>query len=390
MSNQLRLAVITGAFPPLPCGIGDYTARLIQSLQELGNITFQIFTSETPRKENEDLVIAVSKNWNWRDIGKILKQIRSEDLNLLHIQYPSGYYGRHPAINFLPLLIRLQNVLRRKKPTFCILTLHEYTTFKLLGKLRIWFTALSCHTIISVSPTTLHFLRPLNHLGKKLKFIPVGSNIGAKPPLEFQSSPNQWQRRHNLPENGPVIVYFGYLSPNKGLHILIQALQQLSQPFRLLLIAEPVMQEGQNFQAYVRELLALIKQEGLDEKIQWTGYATDEEVAAYLQSATIAVFPFTDGVSLRRTSLQAALLNGVATISTFPNKAEEGGELKSGENIWLVPPNNTEALKTAIAKLLSEPELRQKLAKNALAFAQTFSWSDIAAQHLKLYKTFQR
>jgi glycosyltransferase involved in cell wall biosynthesis len=227
----------------------------------------------------------------------------------------------------------------------------------------------------------------LRILGKKLQYIPLSSNISNNTPPEYTANPQEWRQAHGVATDQPIIAYFGYISENKGLHTLLEAVAKLKESYQLLLIAEPKAQDS-NYQAYFERLEGQIKNLDLDQKIHWTGFATSALVAAYLQSATIAVLPFVDGVSLRRTSLMAALANATPVISTQATDSNEGQTLISGENIWLIPPENPQALAAAIQHLLQNPTLRQKLAENGQKFAQNFSWPAIAEQHLELYRHY--
>jgi glycosyltransferase involved in cell wall biosynthesis len=84
----------------------------------------------------------------------------------------------------------------------------------------------------------------------------------------------------------------------------------------------------------------------------------------------------------------AALANATPVISTQATDSSEGQSLISGENIWLVPPENPQALTEAIQHVLQDFTLRQKLAENGQKFAQNFSWPAIAEQHLELYRHY--
>ena len=77
-------------------------------------------------------------NWSWRigrDVRAALQQLRPD---ILHIQYQTGAYGMHPAINFLPW--RLQRVPRRPH---VVVTAHDLLPpylFPKAGRLRQWVT----------------------------------------------------------------------------------------------------------------------------------------------------------------------------------------------------------------------------------------------------------
>jgi glycosyltransferase involved in cell wall biosynthesis len=138
-----------------------------------------------------------------------------------------------------------------------------------------------------------------------------------------------------------------------------------------------------------------------------------EEASGYLLAADVAAFPFTDGASLRRGSLLAALAHGVPTVSTTaPGRSPRAGiqpraarrigastvplpaaggfhprelRLRDGENLLLVPPGDDVALAGALARLVDDAGLRARLAAGGRALAGALSWPRIAAAHRAIY-----
>ena len=63
--------------------------------------------------------------------------------------------------------------------------------------------------------------------------------------------------------------------------------------------------------------------------------------------------------------------------------------VRDGETGLLVPPNDPDALRNALRKLMRDPGLRAKLGKSGQEFALTeLSWASIAEKHLGFYKKF--
>ncbi len=387
-----RICIISGTFPPVHCGIGDYTARLMEGLVDAvnqgqdKNFEFTVLTSNQaqPKDGQNYRLVGLVERWDWPTFRQVLGWLNRNRPDVVHIEYPTALYGRHPAITLLPFFIWLQALVRRFPAPARVLTIHEYQTFRILGKTRIWLMALFSNGIIGVSRETLYSLRFLKLLGKKLEYIPLSTNIGSSTPPEYQQNPKIWRQAQGIATNGPVIAYFGFVSPAKGLHTLIEAFAKLDPPAQLLLITEPKAQDA-SYQNYYNQIDALLQIHNLQNSVKWTGFVDDMAVAACLQSATLVVLPFSDGVSLRRTSLQAALANAAPVITTHPAYPLEGEGLVSGENIWLVPAENPQALAEALKTLLANETLRQRLAENGQKFAQQFSWPAIAQQHLELY-----
>ncbi|HEU4455927.1 MAG TPA: glycosyltransferase family 4 protein [Longimicrobium sp.] len=104
---------------------------------------------------------------------------------------------------------------------------------------------------------------------------------------------------------------------------------------------------------------------GLRGRIVAPGWLPPERVSVHLQACDVAVQPYPDGASTRRTTLMAALANGVPTVTT-------GGRFT--EPVWaespvaMVPANDAAALSVAVLDLLDDAARRRKAGDAARAF----------------------
>ena len=102
---------MTGSFPPMKCGIGDYSCNLAKSLAacaeiQIGVLT-SVFDSNESESEREGLeVFPIMKSWGLAETLRVIKIIRYWSPDIVHIQYPTqGIYGLLywflPMISFL-------------------------------------------------------------------------------------------------------------------------------------------------------------------------------------------------------------------------------------------------------------------------------------------------
>ncbi len=104
---------------------------------------------------------------------------------------------------------------------------------------------------------------------------------------------------------------------------------------------------------------------GLRGRIVAPGWLPPDRVSVHLQACDVAVQPYPDGASTRRTTLMAAIANGVPTVTT-------GGRFT--EPVWaespvpLVPANDAAALSVAVLDLLDDVARRRKIGDAARAF----------------------
>jgi len=174
------------------------------------------------------------------------------------------------------------------------------------------------------------------------------------------------------PKEAPLIVSLSRHDPRKGVEILIRALGCLKQagvPFRACLV-------GRGELLHAHRLLA--QNLGLDGTTVLTGLVPDP--FPYLSCADIFVLP-----SLAESSGSLALLEalqaGAAVIASDVDGIPE--DVKHGESALLVKSGSVPELTQALTNLLSNPELRLRLANQGRElFARRFS-ADVFARAIR-------
>lgn len=396
----LRVAFVTGEFPPLRGGVGDYTDRLTHHLADQG-VDITVITSaavssaEVPSPDDRSVaVVREIGDWGWPSWRQIRTILRQRPADIVHVQYQTGAYGLHPAVNLLPLWLRFLN----PKPKV-ITTFHDLRVpyiFPKIGRLRelanLALAGLSDLAIV----TNEDDYRVLERRGKsELSLIPIGSNIAVDPPRGFQ--PATWRNQLGVAPDQTLLAYFGFLNSSKGLDVLLDALSILRRAegagsYRLLMVGGGVGDTDPTNKAYKEQLQQQITRLDLTDSIIWTDYANHPEISACLLSAQMGVFPFLDGASFRRGSLLAALFHGLPIISTSPPNGniaiseESLPRLVDGLNALLVPPGQAEPLAEAIRRLSADEDLRHRLADGAEALARGFQWEGIAKETILLYR----
>jgi len=369
----MKIALITGSFPNHPCGVGDYTARLAEQLA-LKGATVYVLTTDRPEIQTLDndrvKVIKAVPSWRLIQLPRLLRRLIEIRPDVVHIQYPTRGYGRHLLVPFFPIAHRL---LFRKTPL--VVTLHEFSLAHWLRKIsQIFLISLSDNVITPDDRERRSLLGWSKSLAFRSRVIPIGANIESATDRPAGSS---------IRLKDPYLVYFGFYSKSKDLYMLLEAFQKVSQgpvKCRLVMIMELSAdnREHQRFSVTLNRL-------GLGEAVTITGYCPPDAVSRYLSGAAICILPFSDGVSLRRTSFLTALNYGLPTVTTVGKDFPE--MLKNWENVVMVPVGDSLAMADAIVKLLTEPELCGKISGNAKRLSESFSWPSIAEDHINLYNT---
>jgi glycosyltransferase involved in cell wall biosynthesis len=389
----MRVLFITGEFPPMPGGVGACTQEIARALvasgAEVGVLTS---TRAQPviRNSREAFVIRpeISK-WNWFSISKIARVMREFAPDVVHIQYQTGAFAMHPAINFLARLFPLFPSFP-SHPKF-VTTFHDLRVpylFPKAGRVRDWVTrelARNCDAVIATNDDDHRQLLTFNL--KLLTLIPIGSNVTTQPFPNYQRE--VWRAQIGVAENETLVGYFGFLNHSKGGETLIRALAQIPRA-KLLLIGGQIGASDPTDVAYRARVQALSAELGLNARVIWTDFAPDEIISAHFHACDVIALPYRDGASYRRGTLMAALAHGGAIVTTVVSRqssvVSQLPPLCDGENCLLIPPDDPHALATAIERAMASPELRAKIRAGARDLAQNFTWDKIARQHRALYQ----
>jgi glycosyltransferase involved in cell wall biosynthesis len=375
----MRIGLISGEYPPMRGGIGDYTRELAQALAAAGH-DISILTdcrAKVDDSHSDFTITPIINRWDWRSGSQIRQWSRDCTLDVVNIQYETAAYGMSAAIHLLPRFVTM--------PT--ITTFHDLRVpylFPKAGKVReqaLWLLARQSLGVIATDSADA------DRLGKmvprtSITQIPIGSNIPTTPPTDFDRT--LWREAHAVTPNTCLIGYFGFMNANKGLEILIDSLAQAVQTgvdARLVMIGGGATESDLNAAAYAETIRARIDSAGLTGRVQWTGFITPEEVSTWLLACDVVALPFTDGVSLRRGSFLAALAHGCTILTTPPQTNVPGINAVAA----FVPANAPDAMARELSALAGDAKRRQSLGEAAKAFAQQFSWSAIAAQTADFY-----
>jgi glycosyltransferase involved in cell wall biosynthesis len=195
------------------------------------------------------------------------------------------------------------------------------------------------------------------------------------------------------PLNGPststfprTIGYLGRICPDKGLHLLLEAMRPLAEDpgvpaFRVS--AAGYLDPGDR--PYLARLLAQTAAWGLSERFEYLGELDREAKIAFLQSLDVmtapALVPESKGLSVLE-----AWANGVPAVlpahGAFPEMvADTGGGL-------LFAPGSVQGLAAALGRMLREEPLADECGRRAhQAVHQRYGAERMARQTLELYET---
>ncbi len=373
----MRIGFVTGEYPPLRGGVGDYTRLLALHLAARG-AEIHILTGRAGQRSDAGITVYPRiGHWSIGALGQARRWAQEQNLDIAHLQFQTAAFGMSPWVHFLPLFLR--------RPTFT--TFHDLRApylFPKAGPLRAasvrWLARTSTGVIVTgpgdraALPTHLHIAE-----------IPVGSNILAPLPANYDRAATRAQ--YGAGPADFVLAHFGFTHVSKGLATLLTALANLRQdgvPAQLWLVGASLGDSDLRNREAQEELQGQIRALGLADSVRASGYLKEAAVRAALTAADVVVLPYREGAAYHHGSLQAAIHAGCAIISTTPQSP--ASRFRNGQNMRLVPPADAVALTEAILELRRHPETRAALRAGARALAAEFSWKGIAAQHEAFYR----
>ena len=117
----VKVLIITGSYPPMRCGVGDYSHNLANALATVPGVSVGVLTSSDSVKEGRGDVVEIFpilKGWHLTEALVAVKLIRRWSPDIVHIQYPTQGYGN----GFLPYILPIISFFMRKK---VVQTWHE-------------------------------------------------------------------------------------------------------------------------------------------------------------------------------------------------------------------------------------------------------------------------
>jgi len=173
-----------------------------------------------------------------------------------------------------------------------------------------------------------------------------------------------------------VILMFGHMGPYKGLPVIMKAFEELRQENNnvKLIVAGS---SHPNFPGFIDEFA-----KKRIPKAEFLGYVPEENVAQVFRAADVVVIPYFTTTGTSGVFHLACGYGKPIIASDLPEIREI---ISEGASALLVPPGNVQALKDAIKKLLSNPEMAAKMGDQNLVFAQKENWSVVAGEYEEAY-----
>jgi glycosyltransferase involved in cell wall biosynthesis len=367
----MRICVV-GPTYPYRGGIAHYTTLLVKHLREAGHwVRLYSFTrqyprwlfpgktdkdpSTTPLKVDCEYVLDPMNPLTW---WQLCRRVRADAPDMLLLQWWQPYWT--PCLTFISRWIKRNTAIR------IVYIVHNVVPHDGGGTLdrRLSSTVLQRGDAFIVHSEQdrrrLHALLPHAHVIKT--HHPTYVELAEQSCTETNAA---LREQLGLPPDCPVILFFGFVRPYKGLEYLIQAMPLVRQhrPVHLLVVGE-FWSSPEFYERFARDL-------HVEHAVTFVNrYVPNEELRPYFDLADVVVLPY---VSATQSGVaQLAFGFGKPVITTRVGGLYE--VVQDGVNGLLVPPQDEQALADAIVRFYDE-HLAAHFAQHNQQ--QAFSWADL-------------
>lgn len=174
-----------------------------------------------------------------------------------------------------------------------------------------------------------------------------------------------------------VLLFVGFDEPRKNLGVVLQALRDLTREIPHVKL---IKAGGLGNSRYRDACASEIKRLGLGKQVIFTGRITDAELVSLYNIADALVFPsLIEGFGLPALEAMACGCPVIASDRTaIPEVVGDAG--------LLLDPEDPDAWRTAVSRLLHEPKVREDMKRRSLGRAALFSWDTCAQKTREIYQ----
>jgi glycosyltransferase involved in cell wall biosynthesis len=232
---------------------------------------------------------------------------------------------------------------------------------------------LTAYRVIAVSDAVRRHLTPGGRFRRKV--ITIHNGLPERTPAPHEG----------IAGRGPVVAFVGRLNRWKGHELFVEAVGRLAPRFpdvRFVIAGGAPPGEAEREAALQQQLVAA----GVADRVRWLGLVPDG--AAVLEASDVAVVPSTWPDPFPTVVLEG-MRAGCAVIASDHGGARE--MIQPGVSGMLVPPGDALTLADAIARVLQEPGLRERLGRGARErFEREFRVERMVADVEAVYRGLER
>ena len=360
----MKIGIDISAMAKTLAGIGQYCVQMIKELYAMDQENEYYLFAPT------EVALPVAENDHWHLInygGKRGSTLRymTEVPKILKKEGIRVFVGtRHYLPPFHPE-IRYIGVVHDLIPLY----MPELFTFFHRLRFRM-FTRLCArkadHIVAGSKATAADVVKYMHVPEEKITVLYYGADARFRPERDEAGIHAAMEKYHI---KTPYVLCLSTVEPRKNMLRTIQAFEALTkeelQEAQLVIVGGSGWNNG--------EIYDYVKQHRMEEKVLFTGYASDEEIRHIYANAGVFVYAsLCEGFGI---PIVEAMQSGTPVITSNLSSMPE----VAGDACRLVDPYSVEEIKEAMKEILEDEALQQQMRTRGLKQAAAFSWKRCAA-----------
>ncbi|NMM12643.1 MAG: glycosyltransferase family 4 protein [Rhodoferax sp.] len=370
--KRLRIAVLNRVFSPTGGGAERYSIALVEQLAQRHEI--HVFAQQidhhwpgvTYHRVSAPLVKPRWINQLWYATATWWATRRGFDIVHSH---ENTWHGQVQTVHVLPVKYNLFNGrtgLRLAIRWLKVLSSPRLLAYLAMEKFR--FSQQLMHRVVVTSPA-LKAVMNQTYPACDVSVIPPGVALPAVA-LNRQAA----RLGLGLTEQGRLLAFVANDYEKKGLTTLLEAMIRLPSDVELAVVGNP-----SHIERFQKKAVTL----GLGERVHFLGHLKD--VSPLYEAADVLAHPTTEDTFAM--VVLEAMAHGLPVVVSDSRYCGIAGFLKNGVNaVILSSPTDVPQLAVALERILSEPVLREGLARESLHFALQWSWARISQLQALMYE----
>lgn len=178
-----------------------------------------------------------------------------------------------------------------------------------------------------------------------------------------------------------IIIFEGWLSERRGIHTVIEAIEQIKDRIPIMLI---VLGDG----PYFSELIEIIKKKNLGDFVTFKGWVDLKTLSEYLSIADLCIIPFLD-TDVNRRGVPNKLFEYIAHDKPVISSNLRGiASTFNDQEITFFVPGNVQDLTKKIVWCYNNPELlKSKAVAAKKRYHDEYTWDKMEAELYRCYGT---
>ncbi len=372
----MSLAYVS-TYLPQHCGIATYTNYLIRGIEKVApNLRITIIAEREAsgqKKSNLEVIPCWDRNEDYTEV--IFTQVKNFDT--VHIQHEYSIYKFDNRL--LKLLERLKGQAKLVITIHCV----RPAQFSERGAVDEKFAKKIAHSadvVIVHLESQKAILERLGISSEKINIIPHGTELSNEDKMKAR-------KRLGLPQDGKVILSFGFVKPHKCLHVMLEALKEIVDNninAYLFVAGSLAPNAGQGEKNYLEFAKRKIEEFNLQSRVIFPDkFFPNEDVPYILGASDLVLFPYYEEDRSASGSFHLSIGAKKPIIASRIPKFEE---LKNISDELLILPYNSSGIAKIALRLFQDQEFEDYVLKRIEKYRNKTSWVSVAKMHLELYE----